>query len=247
MNDLIKFINENSGLINLFFSFTVAISTCFYAYLTLNLVRETKRLREVQTEPLLEVFYQSYEDAMPLLEFVVKNVGQGTAYHIDFKITNEASGNGVNELLDNLKKMQIFKTGMNLLCSGQEYRSYWTDVRINAEDKLKVPIRIVSSCKSSTGLTYEKIHILDLSELEGKTKLGTHPFYKMAKSLEIIQKDIAGLCNGSRRLKVDSYTELDRKKEKQRWNCNMKNFAKIKNRIKILTKNNHELQARLVP
>jgi hypothetical protein len=190
------------------------------------LVRETKRLREVQTEPLLEVFYQSYEDAMPLLEFVVKNVCQGTAYHIDFTITNEASGNGVNELLDNLKKMQIFKIGMNLLCSGQEYRSYWTDVRINAEDKLKVPIRIVSSCKSSTGLTYEKIHILDLSELEGKTKLGAHPFYKMAKSLEIIQKDIAGLCNGSRRLKVDSYSKLDRKKEKAEMELQYEEFRK---------------------
>jgi homoaconitase/3-isopropylmalate dehydratase large subunit len=227
LEQILEFLNKNSGAFNLLFSMIVAVATVVYARLTASLVSETKRLREVQTEPSLEVLYISYEDAMPLLEFVVKNVGQGTAYDISLQIDNESLKHDSNELIVNLQNMQIFKTGMNLLCPSQEYKSFWTDVRKDSEKKLKLPIKVISSCKSSAGIDYKKQHILDLSELEGKVKLGTHPLYKIAKSIENIEKNIAHLSSGFSKLKVETYNALDRANEQSVLESQLAEFRKI--------------------
>ncbi len=53
MQSFLHAINNNSGAINLLFSLIAAGATVFYAVLTHRLVGETKRMREVQTEPAL--------------------------------------------------------------------------------------------------------------------------------------------------------------------------------------------------
>ncbi len=82
--DILDFLNTNSGAFNLLFSLIVAIATVVYAKLTASLVKETKQLREAQTEPLLEVFFRSHDECLALLEFVIKNVGQGS--HMMFEL-----------------------------------------------------------------------------------------------------------------------------------------------------------------
>jgi hypothetical protein len=52
---IIEIINQNSGLMTLLFSGVVAVSTFFYAILTWQLVSETRKTREAQTEPKIEV------------------------------------------------------------------------------------------------------------------------------------------------------------------------------------------------
>jgi hypothetical protein len=52
---IIEIINQNSGLMTLLFSGVVAVSTLIYAILTWQLVSETRKTREAQTEPKIEV------------------------------------------------------------------------------------------------------------------------------------------------------------------------------------------------
>jgi hypothetical protein len=214
MDIFIEWLNKNSGVFNLLFSFLVAISTVFYAYLTSKLVRETKRLREVQTEPTLEIFFRSHDASMSLLEFVVKNVGQGSAYDITFDLSSNPEGAGTDELLNDLKKLKVITTGIHLLCPTQEFDSYWTDLRQNFESKLQAPITITTTCKSTAGIIYKREHTIDLSELEGKVKIGSSPLYSIAQSVEKLQKDVERISSGWSKLKVDTYSEEDRQQQR---------------------------------
>jgi primosomal protein N'' len=62
--DLIAFLNANTGALNLLFAGVVAAATVVYAWLTAKLVAETRRLRQVQTEPHIEVFYRPRDECI---------------------------------------------------------------------------------------------------------------------------------------------------------------------------------------
>lgn len=55
MGDLLAFLNANSGALNVIFTGVVTIATAVYAVLTWKLVSETRQMREVQTEPKIEI------------------------------------------------------------------------------------------------------------------------------------------------------------------------------------------------
>jgi len=84
VDQLIAFLNANAGALNLLFALVVAVATAVYAWLTAKLVSETRRLREVQTEPHIEVFYRPRDEWISLLDVVARNIGNGPAYDVRF-------------------------------------------------------------------------------------------------------------------------------------------------------------------
>ena len=51
MAEFLEFLNHDIAVLTIFFSGVVAASTVVYAVLTWKLVSETRKMREVQTEP----------------------------------------------------------------------------------------------------------------------------------------------------------------------------------------------------
>ena len=73
------------------FSFAVAISTIFYAFLTYKLVCESKRMRELQIEPLVVVKVEPEHTGWHGYEVVIKNEGQGPAKNVSFSFKGDAT------------------------------------------------------------------------------------------------------------------------------------------------------------
>lgn len=213
MSDLLNFLNDNSGAFNVLFSAVVAIATVVYAVLTARLVRETERLRAAATEPALEVTYRSCDEAMSLLEIVIKNIGSGPAYGIRFAFTADSTTPGAESLLKPLRELKSFQTGLNVLLPRQEFTSYWTDIRQQFEEKTKTIVTVTTTCRSATGDGYERTHVVDLSELQGVSRVGTPPLLSIARHVQKLQEDVHKLATGFRRLSVDSYSQVDRDKE----------------------------------
>jgi len=63
---MINWINSNGPILSLLFSFVVMASTVVYAYLTAKLVKETMRMRKVQTEPFLQAIIEPHEKSINL-------------------------------------------------------------------------------------------------------------------------------------------------------------------------------------
>ena len=74
--EIIVLVKDNQWLFNLLFSFVVAASTVFYVFLTRILTKETKRLREAQTEPHISIGFDPEEGWINFSKIVVQNTGQ---------------------------------------------------------------------------------------------------------------------------------------------------------------------------
>ena len=120
----------------LFFSGVVVASTVVYAALTWRLVGETRRMREVQTEPKVSVFLELNEHVGNVMDFVIHNIGQGPAYNIRFTFQGDPIYFGEDRLIDQLP---VARNGLNYLGPNQTFRFVLGGL---SERPLTTPFRI---------------------------------------------------------------------------------------------------------
>lgn len=199
------------------FTGVVTFSTVVYAILTGLLVAETRRMRQVQTEPRVEVIIKPREEWISLIHVYVRNIGLGPAYDISFEIGTEAGGEGAKVLIEDFTRTQFFKTGLRYLGPGQEVISDYSQMAEKFEEKIKSILIFVIRYKSTTGKDYINRYRVDFSEFEGRTQIGKPHLYAIAQHLEKIQQDLSGIATGFNRIKADVYNSEDREKEKREW------------------------------
>lgn len=217
MNDILTLLNDNAGALNVLFTAVVALATVVYAVLTSKLVRETRHLRQVQTEPHVEIFCHMRDEWMSLIDIVVKNIGLGPAYDLRFEVSATAQNEGTEALLKQLKEFQFITSGITFLAPGQEVSSFWTNMTEQFDKKIEARLVFRSSCRSATGQTYGREHTIDLSEFRGIHRIGEPPLLKIAKLIDSLQRDIGHLSSGFKKLKVDIYDSDDRELERKQW------------------------------
>ncbi len=217
MSDYLKFLNDSAGALNLLFSAVVAIATVVYAILTSKLVRETRSLREAQTEPRVEVFYRMRDEWVSLIDVVAKNIGAGPAYNLRFEVTAVVANEATDSLVKQLNQLKSIASGINFLGPDQEFSSYWTNMTEQFDKKMEAQLLIKSTCRSATGASYHREHVIDFSELKGIVRVGEPPMLKIAKSIEKLQGNVEHLASGFRKLKVDVFDSDDRESERKAW------------------------------
>ncbi|NDP62966.1 hypothetical protein [Polaromonas sp.] len=220
MNEIIDFLNKNSGALNVIFTAVVTVATAVYAVLTWKLVTETRLMREVQTEPKLSVTLRSIDEAIHIVRLHFQNIGQGPALSVKFTPRVESGNESSAALLENFTKPNYFNTGLSYFGPGQERVSMYTQLTENHEAKLSTVLAFDVEYKSVTGKTYKDTLIVDMSEYKGTHQLGKPHLYAIAQSLERLQKDVDRLVGGSKRLQADVFSREDRvweRKERDEW------------------------------
>ncbi|MFM1900429.1 MAG: hypothetical protein RLZZ216_1005 [Cyanobacteriota bacterium] len=222
MDTLFKYLTENSGALSILFSAAVTVATVIYAILTWKLVTETRLLREAQTEPRIEVTAQPFETAFNLLRLQVRNTGLGPAQRLRFRIKVIEGGEPAQRMVGELTQPNFFAKGLEYFGPGQERFSAFTNMTVDFNAKVASVFEITMRYEGATGKRYEASTIIDMAEWKGAQQLGTPSLYKIANSIDKIQRDIGHLTTGFRRLKVATYTKDDRDLEndelRQRYN-----------------------------
>ena len=109
----------SDGLLILFTG-VVAVSTAFYAFLPSRLVYETRRMREVQTEPKVSVRTElSHDVGHGGIELVVRNEGQGPAQNVRFEFEGDPYYFNKDRPFDQLP---VIKNGLPYLGPNQSFR-----------------------------------------------------------------------------------------------------------------------------
>lgn len=206
---------ELSEILIIVFTAVVPVSTVFYAVLTWRLVVETRRMREVQTEPRVSVRLElATHVGHGGIELVVRNEGQGPAQNIQFNFQGDPTyfiDHGQQQPTD---QIPVIKNGLPYLGPNQEFRILlgwlfgesferasqgpWT-FHIDYENQLGKPL--------NCGYT------LDFSQFSGLIVGGGPPLVKIEKHLEAIQKDLSHLTTGFRKLHVLTQTKEESRKE----------------------------------
>lgn len=214
MSEIIKFLNTNSGALNVIFTGVVTVATAVYAVLTWKLVTETRLMREVQTEPKVAVSLRSIDEAIHIVRLHFQNIGQGPALNVKFSPRVEVGTEISAALLDEFIKPNFFKTGLAYFGPGQERISMYSQLHENHDAKLSTVLAFDVEYGSVTGKRYKDTLVVDLSEYKGTHQLGKPHLYAIAQSLEKLHKDVERLAGGSKRLKADVYSEKDRARER---------------------------------
>jgi hypothetical protein len=212
---MLDFVNQNSGALTVIFTGVVTLSTIVYAVLTGLLVAETRRMRQAQTEPRVEVTVKPRDEWISLVHIFVRNIGLGPAYEISFEISAEAGGEGAKVLIQDFTRAQFFTTGIRYLGPGQEVVSDYSRMTDKFEVKIEAVLNVVVRYKSSTGKDYVGRYRLDLSEFKGRTQIGKPHLYAIFQHLDKIQQDFSRLVTGFNRMKVDVFTAEDRENEEK--------------------------------
>ena len=196
----------------LIFAGTVAVATVFYAVLTWKLVRETRSLREVQTEPKLHVILGNHDSPFNLVRLRIENIGLGPARDLQLNLVVESGGREAEKMLEEFTEPNFFKTGFRHFGPGQSVFSGFTNMTEGDFDaKLGASFLLSFRYESATGKEYKEEFVLNMIELKGSYQLGEPSQRLIAKSLDGIDKNLGYLITGFKRIKADVYSMEDRK------------------------------------
>jgi hypothetical protein len=159
-------INE---ILQIIFSAVVALSTVAYSILTWRLVAETRRMREFQITPDINIFFERSE-ADPSFTFIVfKNSGLGYAKNVKIKIIKDFEH--YDNINQELKSKGIIKNGIESFYSNQSYKFYFTDVSQNHHQKMSDNLLLKTTYYDLNNKMFTKEINLSLFELTGMSVL----------------------------------------------------------------------------
>ena len=213
LTQAIAYLNSNSGALTVIFTAVVTISTVAYAILTWSLVSETKKMREVQTEPRIELTLTPLDYAINIVRLHVRNIGLGPAKNVKFTSNVASGGAGAEKLLGEFNKANFLKTGLKYFGPGHELHSGYTQITQDFDAKIASVFIYDIEYESVTGKKHSDQITIDVSELKGMNQLGKPNLYAIAQSIENIQKDFSHVVSGFKKIHADVYTSEDRDRE----------------------------------
>lgn len=217
MTEILDYLNKNSGAFTVIFTAVVTGATAVYAILTYVLVKETRLMRQVQTEPKIEITAKSLDVAIHILRLHIRNIGLGPALNVRFTPKVVAGDEAAKDLISEFTETNFFKVGLSYFGPGQEHLSSYTQLTQNHEGKIASVIAFEVKYESTTGKTYKETLLIDMSEHKGAYQLGKPHMYSIAQSLEKLQKDVGHIVSGYKRIRTDVFTAEDREAEAEEW------------------------------
>jgi hypothetical protein len=209
---MLHFLNTNSGSIIAILTFVLAVSTGIYAYLTWRMVNETKRMREIQSEPNISIYFKSKEEYIGLIDLVIKNIGLGPAFNIDFKVNPDFKYTDNK----NISELNLFKNGLNHLAPNQEIIFFLNSLPIILEQKLPLSFDITVNYENVMKKKFQNTYNIDLLEIMGLRRAGEPPLKKISDQLEKINNEIKKMFNFFPQLKVITYSKKEIDEENER-------------------------------
>ena len=215
MDEFLAKLSTHSDVLTLIFTAVVTLSTAVYAVLTGILVSETRKMREVQTEPKFHITVDSYDFAIHIMRLNFQNIGMGVAKNLKIYPSIVSGGESADLLLSDFTKSNFFKTGLRHFGPNQIIYSTYTDTSKDYEGKSLSILSFKLEYESISGKKYFEEIVIDMSEIKGRYQLGKPNLYAIAKSVENIQKDFGHVVSGFKKMNINVYTSEDRRKEEE--------------------------------
>lgn len=183
----------------MWFTGVVALSTFIYAVLTWRLVSETRRLREVQTEPRVSVRIELHHSGDYGYELVICNEGQGVAKNVRFNFEGDPSyfrSSFIRGVIPTVDKLPIIKKGLDYLEPGQMFRFPMGTVTADEfERAIEAPWTFHVEYENLYGKQRMCVYTVDFSQFRGMV-FEPNRLKEIAGHLEAISRDISSLRQG---------------------------------------------------
>ncbi|MDD3182965.1 MAG: hypothetical protein PHD48_09205 [Alphaproteobacteria bacterium] len=190
--------DQNVNMINAFSALATSLATIALAGLTVFLVQENRALRKAGTEPEVVAFLRPHPDGNGAIQFVIENIGKGTAFNVSFElIYDQEDFKSHDVLIENDQKRSLTSIlpqdekiiallGIGYVLAGK------------AKDGTGHPLKqfeVRLSYENSKGKKRSKSQALNLLQFSGLCGIFETPAkVKMATSLQEIEKHLAQMA-----------------------------------------------------
>lgn len=177
-------------VLQLLFSCIVTVSTVVYAILTWKLVSETRKMREFQITPNVNIYLERGEVDQSNIYLIFANSGLGVAKNVKFEIIKDFES--YDSFYYQIDKKGIIKKGIDNFYPNQKQKFFLLNLSQDFETKIEYKMIIRAKYIDINRKAYSKDFSLSLSELAGIIKLSPPDNYlgKIAYELSEIKKEI---------------------------------------------------------
>ena len=202
------------------FTGVVAASTVAYAVLTWRLVAETRRLREVQTEPRVSIRVEADHTGRPGYELVVENNGHGVAKNVSFEFQGDPSyfrNSWVNRAPPTIGELPIIKNGLDYLEPNQAYRFPLGTVSSDEYERaIETPWTFRTQYESLYGKRRTDTYIVDFSQFRGML-FESNSLEEIANHMKAVRQDLHRLTEGHARVQIVTQTRDEYEQRRTEW------------------------------
>lgn len=202
---MIDFLNQNTGVLSLFFSAIVAISTVVYAILTWRLTSETKRTRKANTQPKIAIFIEAAGTSISLKDLVIQNIGAGPAYGVQFRIIEDLP----SDICHPLASMNLVRNGLPYLAPGQKYQFYYLSIIGRQTVLADRRLRITVSYSADDGESIKEEFVIGFDHFFGMHHVAEQGMPQLFRHMEQLTRDMHSIVSGSGKVHVVVQTEKE--------------------------------------
>ena len=197
INDILDFLNKNSGAFTVVFAALVAVATIVYARLTRSLVRETIKLRKAQTEPNVCTYIQIMPGIFSLSAFVIENIGMGPAYEVRFNLENDY----IIFKEDKISELEVFRQGLSYLAPGQKVIPFLF-FQENKSAHSQPPLKISIDFKNSSGDEFRNSYTIIMDRRIGVSDVQKEDTGKIEYEFHELRSSVQSLTRAIENLKL---------------------------------------------
>lgn len=185
----------NQDKIALFSAIFMAFFAFLQVLLNLQLARETKRIREVSTEPDIDIYLIPHEASNAFMNMVIRNNGGGAARGIKWKL--EYDKDDATKRNISIGRMNLFTT-RTYIPAKEEIKFFFGSSFSLLKDGKMAPIHInVSYTGDNSNRKISKEFVIDIGQWEGMSSIGTPPLKEISDNIRQIKELLGHLLSGS--------------------------------------------------
>jgi len=214
MTSFLNFIANNDSALTAISTAVIAVATMVSVGVTIVLARENRILRKAGTDPKVVAYLLPDHAHKNVLNLVLANIGQGPAIDVSFKFPADGTDfrNHSVEIGNNENRSAI-----SVLPQSEKVTTFFgMGPDLFKEPRLK-PFTVYIRYKDTAGRQHTNEYLLDISQFDGLISIGTPADHEIAKALTKIEEHLRGLSGGSRRIKVETISTNQLRKEQDEY------------------------------
>jgi len=165
----------------------IAVATIIYAYLTYIIVKETRRLREVQVEPEIVLYLQPSENNPSFIYIIVRNIGASPAYNLKWTFDKNSPLLTIKNV--NLLEIKFFD-GIDFFAPGQEFISFLETGPNLLSDPIPPPLEMNLKFSNRRGDEFFRKFLLNPKQFSGRLYIKNENLKEISKHLKNISTQI---------------------------------------------------------
>src|SRR3990172_952596 len=161
MENIVIFLNKNSGAIQGVFAGVVALATIVYAFLTAKMWQEMRYTNERLNEPNVQAVLEQGKKIGHWFELAIKNIGNVSVYDVAVDVNPKDFPGFTTQAL---RELNLFNVPIPILTERQEIRTILFDYRSAVSDKDKdTTISFTILYSTANGKKYSQIYSYNLN------------------------------------------------------------------------------------